>query len=119
VSTRPANPTAAAPPDVTTVALESIGLVAQVLAMHEGALKSLVDAHERFDAIGFAADPTFYRQLLHSRTYQANIRMARRTLEFLAAAKAWREESAGDEPGRGQVAHGDATQVESPGARAS
>lgn len=75
--------------DQTTAALEMIGHTGRAIILLEPSLRELVEAHERHQNIGALLHPTFFRQTMWSKTYAANIAIAKATLTYIAALKEW------------------------------
>jgi hypothetical protein len=75
--------------DMTTAALSMIEQTARILITCEEPLRILIAADQRHESIGAVLSPTFFRTTMWSKTYAANIAIAKATLAYIAALRAW------------------------------
>jgi hypothetical protein len=65
------------------MAMDAIGFMHQVLSPHREQFETLVKATRDMHSIGVILDPTLYRDMLYSKSFDQQIRLARAALTFL------------------------------------
>lgn len=73
------------------MALEAIGFAAQVLASHKERYELLIESERNMHSIGHILDPTLYRDMIHSKNFEWQMRLVRAALAFLREFEAVRE----------------------------
>lgn len=66
------------------MAFEAVAFARHMLTMHDPALTRLIRSAELMESAGIAIDPTLLRSYIHSKNAQAQVRIARLVVKFLA-----------------------------------
>lgn len=64
-------------------AMDAIGFMHQVLALHRKQFTALLDAERQMHGVGMVLDPTLYRDMIYSKSFKQQIRLVRAAVSFL------------------------------------
>ena len=67
------------------LAMDTIGFLYQTLKAVKPHLETLLEAERQMHNIGHILDPTLYRDMIYSKSFQAQIKVARAALQFVNA----------------------------------
>jgi hypothetical protein len=65
------------------MAMEAIGFMAQLLGPHREQFEILIKAEQDAHSFGHILDPTLYRDMIHSKGFEQQIRLCKAALVFL------------------------------------
>jgi hypothetical protein len=88
-----------------TIMFDILAGTGRTLVIIEDELRELVEADERHQSIGAILDPTLFRQTMWSKTYAANVAIAKATLAYIAELRTW-DAAHTTERERKEIAHG-------------
>lgn len=65
------------------LAMDSLALARELMQPHYDHLKSVIDAERHSHSIGPFVDPTLYRDMIQSRSFQQQLKVIRAAIRFL------------------------------------
>jgi hypothetical protein len=65
------------------MAMEAIGMFRMMLGQHRPQFEALLKAKRDMDSFGGLLDPTLYRDMLHSKSFDQQIRLVTAAIKFL------------------------------------
>lgn len=70
------------------MAMDAVCFMRQLLGPHREQLQKLIDSERQMHSVGHILDPTLYRDMIYSKSFEQQMRLARAALAFLDEADA-------------------------------
>lgn len=65
------------------MAMQAVGLVRSILEPQRAHFEELLEAERNMHNVGFVLDPTLYRDMIHSKSFERQMKLVRAALAFL------------------------------------
>lgn len=70
------------------LAMDTLAMTRQLLMPHRGHFESFLEAERRAHSVGHILDPTLYRDMINSKSFEQQVRLVRAAVAFLDATDA-------------------------------